>query len=75
MAEDEQAWANGYLEKVTFANGNTDIMPSSPIEMDSVGTLKTTPSAQIGGDTDAILQQLGYDPETIHSMKQTGAIK
>lgn len=75
VAEDEQAWVNGYLEHVTFANGNTDIMPSSPIEMDSVGTLKTVPAPQIGADTDAVLQQLGYSTEAIEDMKASGAIK
>lgn len=75
VAEDEQAWINGYLEHVTFANGKTDIMPSSPIEMDSVGALKTVPAPQIGANTDAILQQLGYSAEAIDAMKASGAIK
>lgn len=75
VAEDEQAWANGYLEKVSFANGNTDVMPSSPIEMDSVGSLKTTPAPAIGADTDAVLQQLGYPQEAIEKMKASGSIK
>ena len=75
VAEDEQAWVNGYIENVSFANGNADVMPSSPIEMDSVGTLKTTPAPLIGADTDAVLQQLGYTPEALAAMKASGAIK
>lgn len=75
VAEDAQAWANGYLEKVTFANGNIDVMPSSPIEMDSVGSLKTTPAPAVGADTDAILHQLGYPQEAIEKMKASGSIK
>lgn len=75
VAEDEQAWANGYVETVSFANGHTGIMPSSPIEMDSVGTLKTVPAPQVGADTDAVLQQLGYSIKAIKAMKASGAIK
>ena len=73
--EDEQAWANGYLEKVTFANGNTDIMPTSPIEMKSVGELKTVPAAGIGANTKRVLAELGYSEAQIEAMLAAGAAK
>jgi len=73
--EDPQAWANGYLEKVTFANGNTDIMPTSPIEMKSIGELKTVPAGDIGADTRKVLAQLGYSEEQIKAMLAAGAAK
>lgn len=75
VAEDEQAWVNGYLERVAFTNGNVDVMPSSPIEMDSVGQLKTTPAPLVGADTRKILQQLGYTPSQIDAMLEAGAAK
>lgn len=75
LANDPQAWANGYLEKVDFPSGNTDIMPRSPIEMDSVGELKTKVSPAIGSATDAVLQELGYDVETIQALRQKGAVR
>jgi len=75
LATDPQAWANGYLEKVDFPSGNTDIMPRSPIEMDSVGELTTKVAPAIGSATDAIMQELGYSAEQIESMRQTGAVK
>lgn len=75
VAEDEQAWTNGYLEHVTFANGETDVMPRSPIEMESLGQLKTTPAPGIGADTDSILESLGYAPNQIADLKASGAIK
>lgn len=71
--EDEQAWVNGYLEKVTFANGNTDIMPTSPIEMKSVGELKTVPAGGIGADTRKVLAELGYTEQQIEAMLAAGA--
>lgn len=73
--EDEQAWANGYLEKVTFANGHTDIMPTSPIEMKSVGELKTVPAAGIGAHTRKVLAELGYSEAQIEAMLAAGAAK
>ena len=75
VAEDEQAWANDYLEHVIFANGHNDIMPSSPIEMDSVGTLKTTPAPAVGADTEEILQSLGYTESQIAALQKSGAIQ
>lgn len=72
--EDEQAWANGYLEKVTFPSGNTDIMPRSPIEMESVGELKTVPAAGIGAHTAKVLAELGYTEEQIAAMDASGAV-
>lgn len=73
--EDEQAWANGYLEKVTFASGNTDIMPTSPIEMQSVGELKTVPAEGVGAHTRKVLAELGYTEQQIEAMLAAGAVK
>lgn len=75
VAEDEQAWVNGYLEHVEFANGRVDVMPSSPIEMDSIGPLKTTPAPKIGADTQEILRSLGYCDQDITRLQSTGAIQ
>lgn len=75
VAEDEQAWVNGYLEHVEFANGRTDIMPSSPIEMDSNGEVKTVPAPAVGADTEAVLKALGYTDQQISALKDSGAIK
>lgn len=75
LTEDPQAWANDYLEHVTFRNGRTNIMPRSPIEMESVGKLTTQTAPAIGADTQAILTELGYSPEQIKVMTDSGAAK
>ncbi len=74
IATDEQAWANGYLENVTFQNGKTGVMPRSPIEMDSVGELKTIPAPKAGADTAEILKKLGYTEDQLKTMEASGAI-
>ena len=75
VADDEQAWVNGYLEHVEFASGRVDVMPSSPIEMDSLGQTKTIPAPQVGADTEQILHSLGYADDEISQMRHSGAIK
>lgn len=75
VVNDPQAWANDYLEEVSFPNGNVDVMPRSPIEMDSVGKLTTKSAPGIGADTDPILEGLGYTAEQIVAMRQSGAVK
>ena len=75
LPEDPQAWANGYLEEVTFQTGRTSVMPRSPIEMESVGTLTTKTAPAIGADTQTILTNLGYSPDQIQAMLDSGAVK
>lgn len=74
IATDEQAWVNGYLENVVFPSGNTDVMPRSPIEMDSVGTLQTVPAPGIGADSAEILKKLGYTDAQLEKMQTSGAV-
>ena len=74
IATDEQAWANGYLENVQFPSGNTDVMPRSPIEMDSVGELVTVPAPGIGAHSAEILKNLGYTDAQLKQMQGSGAI-
>jgi len=74
IAADTQAWANGYLEHVNFPSGNTDVMPRSPIDMDSVGTLYTVPSPGIGAHSAQILKDLGYTDAQLKEMQASGAV-
>ena len=73
VSKDEQAWANGYLEHVTFRNGNVDVMPASPIEMRSACPPPTRPAPAVGADTVSILQSLGYADDKIEAMIANGA--
>ena len=73
IAEDPQAWANNYVENVQFRSGNIDVMPASPIEMDSCTPPKTQPAPLPGADTAAVLAQLGYTEAQIQAMLESGA--
>lgn len=73
VSEDPQAWVNGFLEKVEFRNGNVDVMPTSPIEMESACPPPTKPAPFIGGDTEEVLRSIGYTDEEIKDMLDSGA--
>jgi len=75
LADDPQAWANDYLEEVTFRNGEVDVMPRSPIEMESVGKLTTSTAPGIGGDSREVLLGLGYSAQQVDAMMASGAVK
>ena len=75
VTKDEQAWANGFLEHVTFPTGNVDIMPTSPIDMDSACPAPTKPVGAVGSDTVEVLKSLGYSDSEIEAMLASGAAK
>ena len=74
VTSDEQAWANGYLENMTAFNGENIVMPSVPIEMKSVGEIKTHPVPPVGEDTEEVLLSMGYTAEEINALEESGAI-
>lgn len=74
VSKDEQAWANDYLEHVQFPDGVSGVMPTSPLEMESVGKIVTKPAPMVGHDTVAVLQDLGYSDDEIARMNDSGAI-
>lgn len=74
VTTDEQAWANGYLEHMQCRSGETLVMPRSPIHMQSVGELKTTPAPRVGTHTREVLMELGYSEEELNRLKSAGII-
>ena len=74
VSKDEQAWVNDYLEHVQFPDGVSGVMPTSPLEMESVGKIVTKPAPMVGHDTVAVLQDLGYSDDEIARMNDSGAI-
>lgn len=73
VSKDPQAWANGFLQKEECPNGNVDIVPTSPIEMNSATPHLTTPAPKPGADTAKVLSQLGYTEAQVEAMIANGA--
>ena len=74
VCKDEQAWANDYLEHIQFRDGTTGIIPTSPLEMESVGKISSTSAHKVGQDTVEILRNLGYAEAEIKDMLASGAV-
>lgn len=75
VAEDEQALANGYIEKLQYPNGLSVGMPGYPLELEGFEKRRCEAGAPIGGDTDSILAGLGLTPEQIAALKESGVVK
>ena len=73
LYRDEQAWANGYLTKLTLENGSEVVFPTNPIQFDGMQVeYKLAP--QIGADSVDILKSLGYSDAQIVNMKEKKVI-
>ncbi|MEZ5168344.1 MAG: CoA transferase [Acidimicrobiales bacterium] len=73
VAADPQARANGYIATVHDPDGEPFELVSSPVRFD-----RTTPelraAPRFAADTDTVLAELGYGPETIIDLKIEGVI-
>lgn len=58
VATSPQAWANGYLENFTFPNGETVVIPTSPLRLASIGTAPSKNAPELGADTNEVLSAL-----------------
>ena len=54
----EQAWANDYLERLSYGGGDDYVVPSSPIRMGSRPTAPLEECPALGADTAAVLAEL-----------------
>jgi crotonobetainyl-CoA:carnitine CoA-transferase CaiB-like acyl-CoA transferase len=71
--DDEQAWANGYLQMVKYANGAQLPLVPAPVQFDGEAA-ELTPAPGHGEHTDEVLQQAGVSDERILELKINGAI-
>ncbi|MEV0766713.1 CaiB/BaiF CoA transferase family protein [Nocardia salmonicida] len=73
MHDDPQVEANGYLPKVTDANGNTFALAANPVQFDETpAALRPAPSH--GEHTDEVLLELGFDWDQIIALKESSAV-
>ncbi len=74
IPQDEQAWANDYLEKVEYPNGHVEVVATTPVEIEGVEKAPMKPARRIGQDSEEILKELGYTQEQIDTLRKAGVI-
>lgn len=75
IPNDQQAWANGYVQKYTCRNGEECVLTVPPLNLTSMEPVKAGVSPLIGEHTRSILTGLGYSQEEIRKMEADGAVK
>lgn len=75
VSTDEQAIANGYIQKVTFKDDLEVMMPCPPMQFTEYAMRPYTSAGRLGADTDSIFRDLGYTDPEIAAMKDSGAIQ
>lgn len=75
VADDEQALANGYVRKLQYPRGITVSMPEFPLDVEGFEKRHSAPGSVVGGDTDAVLTQLGLTPEQISALRENEVVK
>ncbi len=72
---EEQAIANGFVEKVEYPHGDSIMMPTTPLIMDSLTKAPVQATHTAGWDTVEVLLQAGYTQEQVDDMLASGAAK
>lgn len=75
VLEDEQCWANDYLFKHTYPNGNEGILYNTPVLFPEIGIKDYVGAPKLGEHTDEVLKENGYSDEEIQALKDKNAIK
>jgi len=73
VSRDGQVIANDYMQEVDYADGRKLKMISVPVQFDRQA-LRARPAPELGGDSDAILAELGYGEEAIIDLKVAGIV-
>lgn len=74
VLEDEQAWANDYIQKYQCQNGAERILPTCPVRLGSQGAFALGKPVMYGENNEDILTSLNYTPEQIKALKENGTI-
>ncbi len=73
MKDDVQVQANGYLQRADYGDGTDIPMVGLPMLFDGK-PLPARRSPDLGADSDAILESLGYDEDGIIDLKVKGVV-
>lgn len=71
LLEDEQAWANDYLYKMKYDNGNERTLVRPPVTFEEVDISKYDRGPLLGENSIEVLKELGYSDEEIKAMRES----
>jgi crotonobetainyl-CoA:carnitine CoA-transferase CaiB-like acyl-CoA transferase len=73
LNDDEQAWRNGYLQKVAYSDGRTVTLAPAPVQFDEkTPTLRPAPAH--AAHTEEVALELGLDNDRIRRLRNCGVI-
>lgn len=75
VSKDSQAWANDFLFKKTFANGNEGVLPCPPLKSVSMGRSEVPRGPFAGEHTQEVLEELGFPAAEIDELKNRKCIQ
>lgn len=72
--DDPQAWANGFLTRMTNYDGKEVVVPTYPVKYDDDAPTELTTASAAGADTVQILKNAGYSDAEIDKMIADSAV-
>lgn len=74
IRNDKQAEANHCFYDMTYDNGNTRRLVRPPVKFTEMGVPEYNKGPMIGEHGEAILEEIGYDKESIQGLKDSGVL-
>lgn len=75
IAHDRQAWANDYLEEVTYPSGTRVAMPRIPVQFSAYGMKDCQPTGDVGRDSEEVLLAQSFSPQEIERLKAEQVVR
>ena len=76
LLEDPQVWANGYLRRITYRNGEERVITTTPVHFGSMPQRAYVLSPKVGQDNDEVLGgALGLSAQALEGLRASGVIK
>lgn len=75
ILHDEQCWANDYLIKHTYENGNEGVIFNTPVMFTENKRGEYVRAPKFGEHTEEVLKEIGITEEQFNKLKESGIIK